>query len=91
MQAETPVLGHGFMLIITVKTLVKGRESVRKPDAWKLARPVWGWGRGVSPRPTPPGIEATRFEMADASVYAHYNVADFFTSFGELTQILQKR
>jgi len=24
-----------------------------KPDAWKLARPVWGWGRGVIPRPTP--------------------------------------
>ena len=29
-------------------------ESSGKPDAWKLARPVWGWGRGVTPRPTPP-------------------------------------
>ena len=28
-------------------------ESSGKPDAWKLARPVWGWGRGVIPRPTP--------------------------------------
>ena len=28
-------------------------ESSGKPDAWKLARPVWGWGRGVTPRPTP--------------------------------------
>ena len=28
-------------------------ESVGKPDAWKPARPVWGWGRGVSPCPTP--------------------------------------
>ena len=29
-------------------------ELSGKPDAWKLARPVWGWGRGVNPRPTPP-------------------------------------
>ena len=28
-------------------------ESSGKPDAWKLARPVWGWGRGATPRPTP--------------------------------------
>ena len=28
-------------------------ESFGKPDAWKLARPVWGWGRGETPRPTP--------------------------------------
>ena len=28
-------------------------ESSGKPDAGKLARPVWGWGRGVTPRPTP--------------------------------------
>ena len=28
-------------------------ESSGKPDAWKLACPVWGWGRGVTPRPTP--------------------------------------
>jgi len=29
-------------------------ESSGKPDAGKLARPVWGWGRGATPRPTPP-------------------------------------
>ena len=29
-------------------------ESSGKPDAGKLARPVWGWGRGEIPRPTPP-------------------------------------
>ncbi len=28
-------------------------ESSGKPDAWKLARPVWGWGRGAIPRSTP--------------------------------------
>ena len=28
-------------------------ESSGKPDAWKLARPVWGWGRGAILRPTP--------------------------------------
>ena len=28
-------------------------EPSGKPDAWKLARPVWGWGRGATPRPTP--------------------------------------
>lgn len=28
-------------------------ELSGKPDAWKFARPVWGWGRGVIPRPTP--------------------------------------
>ena len=33
--------------------LGKGGKSIGKPDAWKLARPVWGWGRGATPRPTP--------------------------------------
>ncbi len=28
-------------------------ESSGKPDAGKLARPVWGWGQGVTPWPTP--------------------------------------
>src|SRR5208337_11435 len=32
-------------------------ESSGKPDAWKLARPVWGWGRGETPRPTPRAFE----------------------------------
>jgi len=31
-------------------------ESSGKPDAGKLARPVWGWGRGETPRPTPPFV-----------------------------------
>jgi hypothetical protein len=30
-------------------------ESSGEPDAWKLARPVRGWGRGETPRPTPHG------------------------------------
>ena len=34
---------------------VQRGESSGKPDAGKLARPVWGWGRGAIPRPTPPG------------------------------------
>jgi hypothetical protein len=34
-------------------------ESSGKPDAWKLARPVWGWGRGATPWPTPHGFEHT--------------------------------
>ena len=29
------------------------QETTGKPDAWKLACPVWGWGRGATPRPTP--------------------------------------
>ena len=32
----------------------RSQETSGKPDAWKLARPVWGWGRGGTPRPTPP-------------------------------------
>ncbi len=31
-------------------------EPSGKPDAGKLARPVWGWGRGETPRPTPHGL-----------------------------------
>lgn len=33
-------------------------ESSGKPDAWKLACPVWGWGRGETPRPTPLDLAA---------------------------------
>jgi len=29
------------------------QETSGKPDAWKLARPVWGWGLGEIPGPTP--------------------------------------
>jgi len=32
-------------------------EPSGKPDAWKLARPVWGWGRGETPRPTPLAVQ----------------------------------
>ena len=32
----------------------RSQATSGKPDAWKLARPVWGWGRGETPRPTPP-------------------------------------
>ena len=32
------------------------QEKFGKPDAWKLARPVWGWGRGANPRSTPHDI-----------------------------------
>ncbi len=44
-------------------------ELSGKPDAWKLARPVWGWGRGEIPRPTPraeavPGRHAGRGSTA---------------------------
>ena len=31
----------------------RSAESFGKPDAMKVARPVWGWGRGEIPRPTP--------------------------------------
>ena len=44
-------------------------ESSGKPDAGKLARPVWGWGRGATPRPTPPAgpaeIARTRIDFSD--------------------------
>jgi len=33
---------------------LQNQEKFGKPDAWKLARPVWGWGRGATPRSTPP-------------------------------------
>jgi hypothetical protein len=35
--------------------ILNDQEIFGKPDAWKLARPVWGWGQGAIPRPTPPG------------------------------------
>ena len=34
-------------------------ELSGKPDAWKLARPVWGWGRGEIPRPTPRAFDVS--------------------------------
>jgi D-beta-D-heptose 7-phosphate kinase/D-beta-D-heptose 1-phosphate adenosyltransferase len=44
-------------------------ESSGKPDAWKLARPVWGWGRGATPRPTP------RFDLFHAGHLATLEAA----------------
>ena len=46
-------------------------ESSGKPDAWKLARPVWGWGRGETPRPTPPRNLPAELETIVAHCLAH--------------------
>ena len=46
-------------------------ESSGKPDAWKLARPVWGWGRGETPRPTPPRNLPAELETIVANCLAH--------------------
>lgn len=40
-------------------TLHTIEEKSGEPDAWKPARPVRGWGRGATPRPTPPLAQAT--------------------------------
>jgi len=48
-----------------------GLESSGKPDAWKLARPVWGWGRGETPRPTPPRNEPKGVKTVLANCNAH--------------------
>jgi transposase len=47
------------------------RGSSGKPDAWKLARPVWGWGRGETPRPTPPRNLPGDLETILAHCLAH--------------------
>ena len=46
-------------------------ESSGKPDAWKLARPVWGWGRGETPRPTPHCYATKSFEQARLNFESH--------------------
>ena len=46
-------------------------ESSGKPDAGKLARPVWGWGQGVIPWPTPHAGPA-------ATAAARIDVHDWF-------------
>ena len=43
-------------------------ESSGKPDAWKLARPVWGWGRGATPWPTPPIGRQVALQLAAIGV-----------------------
>jgi hypothetical protein len=50
-------------------------ESSRKPDAWKLARPVWGWGRGAIPRPTPRHKSGS---LEGARQFAEYLKEHFF-------------
>jgi len=60
-------------------------EPSGKPDAWKLARPVWGWGRGETPRPTPHSdreYEATLENITDAAwrVGRDYDLPDGWES-----------
>ena len=50
-------------------------ESSGKPDAWKLARPVWGWGRGAIPRPTPRHAAGT---LEGATQFAEYLKRNYF-------------
>jgi hypothetical protein len=50
-------------------------ESSGKPDAWKLARPVWGWGRGAIPRPTPRHASGT---LEGATQFAEYLREKYF-------------
>jgi transposase len=46
-------------------------EPSGKPDAWKLARPVWGWGRGAIPRPTPRRNMPAELRTIVANCLAH--------------------
>ena len=40
------------------KVLRKHRGN--SPAAYPTVRPVWGWGPGATPRPTPRGLATTR-------------------------------
>ena len=53
-----------FILSSTEKPFgAKSLESIGKPDALKVARPVWGWGQGETPWPTPcPVVHAAQRE-----------------------------
>ena len=60
-------------------------EPSGKPDAWKLARPVWGWGRGAIPRPTPhamPDLHAKN-EAASARPGAGRLMSIYTTEYGD--------
>ena len=46
-------------------------ESSGKPDAWKLARPVWGWGRAETPLPTPHCYATKSFDQAKSNFDSH--------------------
>jgi hypothetical protein len=50
-------------------------EPSGKPDAWKLARPVWGWGRGEIPRPTPRHARGT---LEGATRFAEHLRENYF-------------
>ena len=50
-------------------------EPFGKPDAWKLARPVWGWGRGEIPRPT---LRHARGTLEGATRFAEHLKRDYF-------------
>ncbi len=53
-------------------------ESSGKPDAWKLASPVWGWGRGETPRPTPLAAFAGQVkDWHDGDVDVESAITDF--------------
>jgi len=39
-------------------TITINQELFGKPDALKGARPVWGWGLGAVPGPTPQRLRA---------------------------------
>jgi len=45
-------------------TITINQELFGKPDALKGARPVWGWGLGAVPGPTPQGLFTCPYRMA---------------------------
>jgi hypothetical protein len=72
-------------------------ESSGKPDAGKLARPVWGWGQGVIPWPTPPAgpadIARTRIDFSDwlGSLKRRDRRVAAFLASGETTEAAAKK
>jgi len=45
-------------------TITINQELFGKPDALKGARPVWGWGLGAVPGPTPQGVFTCPYRVA---------------------------
>jgi len=67
-------------------------ESSGEPDAWKLARPVRGWGRGETLRPTPPRNLPGELQTILSNCLTHgrrqfVDVADCFP--GECRRVLE--